>query len=67
MTTKGKKGIPAFTSEISIVDGKGARVRIEWGDSEELEKERIKYNEFRLALKRRPFSLTIEADMADKV
>jgi len=64
---KRKDGDPCIYVRDYTVDGRGARVRIEWGDSEQLEKEKIKYNEFRLALKRRPFSLKIEADMADKV
>ena len=50
------------------VHKKGVRVRIEWGDSGELAKERVKYDAFRQALKKnRPFSLTIRAGMAGQI
>jgi hypothetical protein len=44
----------------------GASVVVEWGDSEELQNEEIKYRAFKKALKNPPFSLKISARMASE-
>ena len=48
-----------------VVDDSGARVTVEWADSAALEKEKIKYEAFKTALLPGPFSLTIDAHMAE--
>lgn len=48
------------------VNARGAHVVVKWGDSEQLEKEEIKYREFRRALHNRTFGLTIDAQMISR-
>jgi len=48
-----------------VVEPTGAKVIVEWGNSEALEKERMKYQAFKRALRNKPFPLKITVRMAD--
>lgn len=56
--------VPVLVRDYSV-NAEGVHVTIEWGDSQAYEKERIKYDAFKRALKNGEFSLIIEAKMAN--
>ena len=64
---KRKADGPEIYVEKYNVNGDGAQVVVKWGDSECLEKEEIKYREFKKALDNRTFELTIDARMVGDV
>ena len=61
---KRKAGQGIISVRSYIVNENGATVTIEWGDSEALEKEKIKYEAFKDALQDFPFRLEIRPQMA---